>query len=81
MPHPSSYASSTYSTSTTYTIDDMKASYPSTSSSPKSKRSLGKKFKSVLSSLGEDPTARHDRKHGLEAREPFYTPALPVSRI
>jgi hypothetical protein len=80
MPSPSSYASSTYSTSTTYTVDALKASSSSTSPSRKQQRSLGQKFKSVLTSMGEHPTARYDRKHGLEPK-PLYAPVMPVSKI
>ncbi|KAF7541009.1 hypothetical protein G7054_g912 [Neopestalotiopsis clavispora] len=86
MPSPSSYASSTYSTSTTYTVDALKASSSSSSSSSstspsrKQQRSLGQKFKSVLTSMGEHPTARYDRKHGLEPK-PLYAPVMPVSKI
>ncbi|ETS86421.1 hypothetical protein PFICI_00249 [Pestalotiopsis fici W106-1] len=81
MSSPTPYASSTYSTSTTYSVDAIKASASSQSAAaPSQKRSLGKKVKSVLTSMGEHPTARYDRKHGLEPK-PMYAPVMPVSKI
>ncbi|KAI1844286.1 hypothetical protein JX265_007875 [Neoarthrinium moseri] len=72
-----SYASSTYSDSTTYSIDAQKNSQ----SSSTSKRSFGSRVKSALSSIGEHPTARYERKNGLPSK-PIYSPSFPgPSRI
>jgi hypothetical protein len=70
-----SYVPSTYSESTTYSVDEQKMSH---STSP-SKSSFRSKVKEFLSSVGEDPTAHYDREHGIPHKK-LYFPTLPPSR-
>lgn len=74
----SSYAPSTYSESTTYSVDAVKMDYSTSPSSPK--QSLRTRVKSFLSSIGEDPTAAYDREHGLQTKRLYY-PVPPPSRL
>lgn len=75
------YASSVCSDSSDYSVAAEKMNQHSCSSSSHSKRSLGKKVKSVLSSLGEHPTDRYNRKHGAQESKKYFTAPLPVSRL